>query len=127
MGFLSEDFVSGPQRRVFFLKLRIRSVSKFRPDTENLNSGPLSKILTTLVQVLETVNWVITITKIEIPKSRNSSTYSPPFLQSTPQERTMTEKNFQALPGQTDTTVVLIYKIEKETIYILLETGYLIF
>jgi hypothetical protein len=112
-GFLSKDLVLGPQRRVFFLGTSFQVRLKSGPGTENLDSGPLSRILATSVQVLEAVSWVITVTEIKIPKSRNSSTYpGPPFLQSTPQERVVTRKNFQALPGQTDTTVALICKID---------------
>jgi len=48
------------------------------PGTENLDSGPLSRILATSVQVYEVVSWVITVIEIEIPKSRNSSTYPAP-------------------------------------------------
>jgi hypothetical protein len=87
MGFLYEDLVLGPQQRIFFLEPRFRFVSRSGPSTENLDSGPLSRILTTSVQVFEAVSWVITVTQIEIPKSRNFSTYPPsplpPLLQST--------------------------------------------
>jgi hypothetical protein len=75
-----------------------------RPGTENLDSGPLSRILATSVQVLEAVSWVITVTQIEIPKSRNSSTYPapPPFYKAHDRERAMTGIIFQALPKQTN-------------------------
>jgi len=47
------------------------------------------------------VNWVITVTDIEIPKSRNSSTYpGPPLLQNTPQGTGSDWKNF---PGTAHT------------------------
>jgi len=62
----------------FFWEPRFRFVSRFGPGTENLNSSPLSRILATSVQVLEVVSWVITVTEIEIPKSKNSSTYPAP-------------------------------------------------
>jgi hypothetical protein len=60
--------------------------------------------------------------EIEIPKSRNSSTYPPPpFLQSIAyasttgqlhRERAVPGRIFQALPTQTVTTVALIYRID---------------
>jgi len=49
------------------------------------------------------VSWVITVTEIEIPKSRNSSTYlAPPFYKAHHRERAVTGRIFQALPGRTD-------------------------
>jgi len=57
--FLSEDLVSGPQRRVFFLgtsfqvRRSLRFVSRSEPSIENFDSGVLSKILVTSVQVIE--------------------------------------------------------------------------
>jgi hypothetical protein len=65
-----------------------------------------------------TVSWVITVTEIEVPKSRNSSTYAapppPPLLQSTPQWCLFVcPGSAWKLPEQTDTTVALIYKIKK--------------
>jgi hypothetical protein len=105
-GFLSKDLVLGPQRRVFFLGTSFQVRLKSGPGTENLDSGPLSRILATSVQVLEAVSWVITVTEIEIPKSKNSSTYRasppPPFYKTHHRERTMTGRIFQALLGQID-------------------------
>jgi hypothetical protein len=99
----------------FFWEPRFRSISRFGPGIENLDSGLLSRILVTSVQVLEAINWVITVTEIEILKSKNFSTYpAPPSTKHTIVvsvclsgqclETARTDR-------QTDTTVALIYKI----------------
>jgi hypothetical protein len=68
--------------------------------------------MVTSIQVLEAISWVITVTKIKIPKSKNFSTYSsPPFYKAHHREQAVTRRIFQALLEQTDTIVALIYKM----------------
>jgi len=103
--------------RFSFWEPRFRSISRSGSDIENLDSSLLSRILATSVQVLKAVSWVITVTEIKIPKSKNSSTYpTPPLLQSTSQWCLSVCLSVQAVPGncpnrQIDTTVGLIYKM----------------
>ncbi len=107
-----------------FWEPRFRSVSKSGPGTENLDSGPLSRILATSVQVLEDVNWVIIVTYIEFPKKKNYTNYSapppPPFYKAHHSGVCLFVCPGSAwkLPRQTDRqtdTVALIYKIDNHT------------
>jgi len=62
------------------------------------------------------VNWVITVTEIEIPKSRNFSTYPAPPLSTkhtTWNGQWLEEFSRHCPHRQTDTMFTLIYKIEK--------------
>jgi len=104
-----------------FWEPRFRSISRSGLGAKNLDSGPLSRILATSVQVLEAVSWVITVTEIKIPKSKNSSTYPgplPPFYKAHHSGVCLSVRPGSAwkVPEQTDrqthTTVALIYKID---------------
>jgi hypothetical protein len=108
-----------PNDGFFFWEPRSRSVSRSRPSIENLDLGPLSRILATSVQVFEAVSWVIIIIEIEIPKSKKFSTYPGPPLSTKHTTVVSVCLSGQSLETartdrQIDTTVALIYKIPIE-------------